>query len=202
MCGLSIPPSLHSSRFLIPDDLVAAQLWKKLTEANARLHAAEATEVSRGELSHKIRDLKRDLEHSRDSAIQKLRVKLDRSEAALEKVTSKVKFSLKRRRKLLLTFTQQAKAAVAAGNMHQQTQSAADKAKIEAAVRENAVLKLKNEKLANDKEELEEARSESQAEEKTLAEVCRECPRRETFYGHIVAFGLCARASVRACVRA
>jgi hypothetical protein len=144
--------------------------------------------------------LKWELEHSRDSAIQKLRAKLDRSEAALQKVTSRVKFALKRLKKLLLTFTQQAKVAVAAGNMQQQTQSAADKTKMQAAVRENAVLKRKNKKLADAKEELEEARSESQTEEKTLAEVCRECPRRETCYGHIVAFGVCARASVCACV--
>ena len=66
--------------------MAAVQLWKKLTEATAKLHLAEAKEARRGQLSNKIKELKKELDHANDSAARKLREKLEQREAELHEV--------------------------------------------------------------------------------------------------------------------
>jgi len=98
-----------------------------------------AKEVHRDELSRKVKDLKKELEHSADSAIQKLRNKLDKRDAELH--------------------------AAKAQDEAQDAQVSDARTEVSSLRKENEQLRRK---LADKDEDLKEAGSEERAEEKTL----------------------------------
>ena len=113
--------------------------------AHAKLHEAKTEEVHRDELSREVMDLKKELQHSRDSAIEKLTNKLDRRDAELH--------------------------AAKAQDEAQDAQASDARTKVFSLRRETEQLRRR---LADKNEDLKEAWSEERAEEKTLKQASRQ----------------------------
>lgn len=73
---------------LLQKEVVQDQLWKKLSKASAKLHAAKAKEEEKA-LARKVHALKADLEHRNDDAVQKLKDELAAKDAALKMAKAK-----------------------------------------------------------------------------------------------------------------